>query len=73
MPLGTEVDLSPGHIVLDGDPVPLHERGTAALPVFSAYVYYVHGRPSQLLLNSCFDFVTISELPLQASHLSLNS
>ena len=22
-PLGTEVDLSPGHIVLDGDPVPL--------------------------------------------------
>ena len=23
MPLGTEVDLSPGHIVLDGDPAPL--------------------------------------------------
>ena len=32
MPLGMEVDLSPGHIVLDGDPAPppLHERGTAA-------------------------------------------
>jgi len=23
MPLGTEIDLSPGHIVLDGDPAPL--------------------------------------------------
>jgi len=30
MPLGTEVDLSPGHIVLDGDPAPPRERGTAA-------------------------------------------
>jgi len=27
--LGTEIDLSPGHIVLDGDPAP-PERGTAA-------------------------------------------
>jgi len=32
-PLGTEVDLSPGHIVLDGIPA-LCERGTAA-PLFS--------------------------------------
>jgi len=32
MPLGKEVDLSPGHIVLDGDPAPLPptKRGTAA-------------------------------------------
>ena len=29
MPLGTEVDLGPGHIVLDGVPAP-HKRGTAA-------------------------------------------
>jgi len=29
-PLGTEVDLGPGHIVLDGDPAPPLERGTAA-------------------------------------------
>ena len=28
-PLGTEVDLGPGHIVLDGDPAP-RESGTAA-------------------------------------------
>ena len=31
MPLGTEVDLGPGHIVLDGVP-PLREKGTAASP-----------------------------------------
>jgi len=27
MPLGTEVDLSPGHIVLDGDPAPPLAKG----------------------------------------------
>ena len=31
MPLGMEVDLGPGHIVLNGDPAP-RERGTAAPP-----------------------------------------
>ena len=30
MPLGTEVDIGAGHIVLDGFPA-LHERGTAPL------------------------------------------
>ena len=34
MPLGMEVGLGPGYIVLDGDPAP--ERGTA--PQFSAHV-----------------------------------
>jgi len=29
MPFGTEVSLSPAHIVLDGDPAPLPQRGTA--------------------------------------------
>jgi len=33
MPLGTEVHLGPGHIVLDRDPTPATERGTAA-PTF---------------------------------------
>jgi len=56
-PLGTEVglDLSSGHIVLDGDAAPHCERRTAALlppPAFSAHVYC--GHPSQLLLSSCF-------------------
>jgi len=52
MPLGTEVDLGPGHIVLDGVPA-VQERDTAA-PLFSAHVYCGHGRPSQLLLSSCY-------------------
>jgi len=52
IPLGTEVDLSPGYIVLDGDPAPPRERGTAA-PHFSANVYCGHGRPSQLLRSCC--------------------
>ena len=32
MPVGTEVDFGPGHLVLDGDPAPPFppERGTAA-------------------------------------------
>jgi len=29
MPLGTEVGLGPGDIVLDGDPAPPMKRGTA--------------------------------------------
>jgi len=33
IPLGMEVSLSPGDIVLDGDPAPQMERGTAA-PTF---------------------------------------
>ena len=37
MLLGMEVGLSPGDIVLDGDPAPPTERGTAA-PTFAIYV-----------------------------------
>ena len=51
MPLGTEVDLGPSHIVLDGIPAP-RERGTVA-PLYLADVYCGHGRPSHLLLSSC--------------------
>jgi len=46
--LGTEVDLGPGHNGLDWDPAP------SATPLFSAHVYCGHGRPSQLLLSSCY-------------------
>ena len=35
MPLGKDVGLGPGHIVLDGDPA----RPTAAPPHFSVHVY----------------------------------
>ena len=33
VPLGMEVGLGPGHILLDGDPAPSMERGTA-FPTF---------------------------------------
>jgi len=59
-PLGTEVDIGAGHIVLDGFPA-LRERGTAvtALPPSFRPMSIVacgHGRPSQLLLSSCLRF-----------------
>jgi len=50
MSLGTEVQLGPGDVVLDGVAAP-SKRGTA--PQFSVYVYCGHGRRSQLLLSSC--------------------
>jgi len=37
MKLGMHVGLGPGHIVLDGDLVPLPQRGTAA-PIFGPYL-----------------------------------
>jgi len=42
------------YVMLDGDPapLPLRESGTTA-PLFSAHIYYGHGRTSQLLLSSC--------------------
>jgi len=43
-PLGKEVHLGPGHIVLDGDPAPPSKRGTAAV-LFSAHVYSGQGHP----------------------------
>jgi len=52
MSLGTEIDLSPGHIVLNGDSAPSCERGTAASRLFTAHVCCDHGRPSHLLLSS---------------------
>jgi len=37
-PLGTEVDLGPGHVVLDGVPAP-RETGTAARHLFSPCLF----------------------------------
>ena len=53
MPLGTEVGLGPDDIMLDEDPAPHSERGTAA-PTFRP-TFLWHGRPSQQLLSSCFE------------------
>ena len=47
-----DVDLGPGHIVLDEVPAPA-KGAQQPPPLFSAYVYCGHGRPSQLLLSSC--------------------
>ena len=50
MPLGTEVGLCQGDMVLDGDPAPPRKSSH-----FSAYVYcllWPYDRPSQQLLSS---------------------
>ena len=52
MPLGREVDFVPGHIVLDGDPAPPPPKGHA--PNFWLMSIVALGRPSQLLLSTCF-------------------
>jgi len=52
MPLGREVGLSPGDIVLDGDPGSPPPKVDGAHQ-FSAHVYCGHRLPSQLLLSSC--------------------
>jgi len=66
-PLGTEVDLGPGHIVLDGVPA-LLEGGTAA-PLFTAHVYCGHGRLSQLLLSSCTTLVIVASCRMEPTFL----
>ena len=48
-PLGTEVEL--GHTVLIGTSSPLKGHSTS---LFLALVYCGHGRPSQVLLSSCY-------------------
>jgi len=43
MPLGMEIGVGPGHIVLDGDPAP-PKRGTAALsPIFGPCLLWPNG------------------------------
>jgi len=39
MPLGMELDLSPGDFVLDGDSAPLHKKGAEPPLQFSAHFY----------------------------------
>jgi len=53
MPFGTEVDLGPGHNVLDGKPAP-RKGHSSSLALFLAHVDCGHGRPSQLLLIPCY-------------------
>jgi len=41
--LGMEVDLGPGHIVLDGDPVPSPQNGVKPPPIFSPFLLWPNG------------------------------
>ena len=50
MPLGTEVGLGPGHIVLDGTQVP-HRKQPSSPQVFGRCLLWLNGRPSQQLLS----------------------
>ena len=50
MPLGTEVGLGPGDIVLEEDAA--LKRGIAP-PLFGPCLLWPNGHPSQLLLSSC--------------------
>ena len=59
-PLGMEVDLGPGHIVLDGDPGPSpRERGTAA-PSF--WPMSVVATVAHLSYCECHMYLTLSYL-----------
>jgi len=52
MPVGTQVDLGSGHIVLDEDPAP--PKGAQQPPLFGPCLFWPNGRKSQLLLSTCF-------------------
>ena len=60
MPLGMEEGLGPGDFdfVLDGDRAPPPKRG-AQPPIFGPCLLWPNGRPSQLLLSSCFTLKTL--------------
>jgi len=51
MPLGTEVGLGPGDTVLDGDQAPQKGHGPS---IFGPCLLWPNGRPSQLLLSTCY-------------------
>ena len=54
MPLSTKVGLGPGHIVLNWDPAPPKKGGHSPSPNFRPKFVVANGRPSQLLLSTCF-------------------
>ena len=65
MPLGAEVGLGPGDIVLDGDPAPPYPKGAQQPPLFGPCLLYLNGRPSQQLLSSCHKS-DLTSLPIHA-------
>ena len=57
-PLGTEVDLVPGHFAVDGIPAPA--KGAQQPPLFGP-CHCGHGRPSQLLLSFCYISLSVKK------------
>ena len=57
MPLGTEIGLSSGDIVLDGDPAPL-KRGTAPCPTFRPMSIVAKRSPMSATAEHLFGVVT---------------
>ena len=53
MPVGTEIGLNPGIIVLEGTQLP--KKGHSP-PIFGPCLLWPNGRPSQLLLSTCSKF-----------------
>ena len=60
--LGTVVDLGPGHIVLDGDPVPPKKEAQQP-PLFGPCLLWPNGRPPQLLLSTCLYLLQFTMTP----------
>jgi len=54
MPLGTEIGLGSGDIVLDGAQRPHPQEKGHRPPIFGPCLLWSNGRPSQLLLSFCF-------------------
>ena len=52
IPLGMEAGLSPGDIVLDGDPPTPTRKGAQQPPLFGPCLLCPNGRPSQQLINN---------------------
>jgi len=63
MPLGMEVDLGPGHTVLDGDPAPLW-NGHSSPPLFSPCLLWprspISATAELLFLKAAVDYVNKS-------------
>jgi len=57
MSLGMEVGLGLRDIVFDVEPATPRKKGHTHFHIILSHVYCGHGRPSQLLLSSCFKVV----------------
>ena len=63
MPLGTEVGLGPGDIVLDGDPAPPQWKGQSSPPLFGPLVWACV--PWVARLSNCWALVHVPDRPLE--------